>query len=122
MTDRSKSIWTMNALLAIILALLGTYYVSIPSPSAYAAGGGWETDGIMVTNTASDGERLVLIDTTKKTIMIYRPQTNKFRLVGARSYEYDVQIEDTEAVKMSGTGVTFMEVFKAWNDLKKKTP
>ena len=121
MNDKAKTDWTINALLAVILVLLGGYYFQKSTP-AYAAGGGWDTDGVMAISSASDQERVVLIDTKKMNIMIYKPQTNKFRLVGARSYEYDVQLEDTEGSKVAtGNGMTYMEVFKVYHELKNKT-
>jgi hypothetical protein len=121
MNENTKNSWTINALLAVILVLLGGYYYHSGSTPAFAAGGGWDTDGIMAISSASDNERVVLIDTKKQNIMIYKPQTNKFRLVGARSYEYDVQLEDTEGSKIpTGNGITYMEVFKIYHELKSK--
>ncbi|HEY3318885.1 MAG TPA: hypothetical protein VGP72_00205 [Planctomycetota bacterium] len=121
MREKLRSLWTINALLAVILALLCTWYFHTPAQKAYAAGGGWDTDGIMAVNTASDNERVVLINTKKQVIMIYKPQANKFRLVGARSFEYDVQIEDSEGTNISsGQGKTFMQIFQIYNELKNK--
>lgn len=122
MSDNTRNAWTINALLAAILVLLAGYYFNTGgSTPAFAAGGGWDTDGVMAISSASDNERLVLIDTKKMNIMIYKPQANKFRLVGARSYEYDVQIEDSEGTPIStGNGKTYMEVFKIYHELKNK--
>ena len=39
-----------------------------------AAGGGWDTDGVMVTTTATPQERIVLIDTKNQNMMIYKPR------------------------------------------------
>lgn len=121
MNEKTKYTWTINALLAVILVLLGGYWFNSSSAPAFAAGGGWDTDGVMAISSASDNERIVLIDTKKQNIMIYKPQTNKFRLVGARSYEYDVQIDDSEGTAIStGNGKTYMEVFKIYHEMKNK--
>lgn len=116
MTDATKQTWTVNALLAVILALLGGYYYQQNSAPAFAAGGGWETDGV-VAGTTTDIERLVVVDTKKQNIMIYKTaQGRALRLVGARSYKYDVEIEDSAGTAIEqGNGRTFKEVYDLYN-------
>jgi len=94
MNEKLKNVWVVNGLLAVIAVLLGGYYANRPSQKAYA--GGWETGGIMALASTGENERLVIVDTTKKNIMVYRAQgAGMFRMVGARSYKYDVELEDT---------------------------
>ncbi len=116
MTEATKQTWTINALLAVILALLVGYYVQQHSAPAFAAGGGWETDGV-VAGTTTDIERLVVVDTKKQNIMIYKTaQGRALRLVGARSYKYDVEIEDSAGTPIeAGNGRTFKEVYDIYN-------
>ncbi|MCZ7645010.1 MAG: hypothetical protein M5U26_06955 [Planctomycetota bacterium] len=103
--------WFENALLAAILALLGWYWYTSPAPRAQAAGGGWETNNIMALTT-DPNERLVLVDTRKKNICIYKNLgAGQFRLVGARSYKYDVAVKDSANTPIEkGNGVTFLDV------------
>lgn len=116
MTEANKQTWTINALLAVILTLLVGYYVQQSSAPAFAAGGGWETDGV-VAGTTTDIERLVVVDTKKQNIMIYKTaQGRALRLVGARSYKYDVEIEDSAGTPIEqGNGRTFKEVYDIYN-------
>jgi len=119
----TKNSWTINALLAVILVLLCGFYFNSTSKSAYAAGGGWDTDGVMAISTGADNERVILIDTKKMNIMVYKPLGNKFNLVGARNYEYDVQIEDSEGTAIEkSNGKTYMEVFRIYHELKNAPP
>jgi hypothetical protein len=107
MSEKTKTAWIINGLLAVILVLLLGYLINLNATPAYAAGGGWETDGVMAT-TALDTEHVILIDTKSKTIMIYKNTANAFRLVGARSYEYDVEVEDTAGTAIEkGQGATW---------------
>lgn len=122
MSEQSRRAWIINGLLAVILALLLGIYLSFHSQNAYAAGGGWETDGIMLAATQTTNERLVLVDTAKTTIMIYKTAgAGQFRLVGARSYKYDVELEDTAGSTVeTGSGKTFTEVYHLYQSLQKK--
>jgi hypothetical protein len=113
MNENTKNTWMINGLLAVILALLAGYYIHNGSAPAYAAGGGWETDGVMAMSTSGDNERLVLVDTGKQNIMVYKILNKQFRLVGARSYKYDVEIEDSAGsdIEKKGTGATYLDVY-----------
>jgi len=122
MTEKTKTTWIINGLLAAILVLLVGYYINLSSPPAYAAGGGWDTDGIMAT-TAMDSDRLVLIDTKNKAICVYKTTGNLFRLVGARSFEFDIEVEDSAGGPIEkGQGMTWMQMYTMYNASKKKTP
>ena len=120
--------WIINALLAVILALLAGIYLHNAS-SAYAAGGGWETNGVMAIS-ANQGENLILINTDPndktagQTIMVYRTTgPGKFRLITARSYKYDVELTDTAAnlaaEQKYEKGATFKDVFDDYQNKDK---
>jgi len=91
MDNNKTNLWLQNTILLSLVALLVCAYVLLPDGKAHAAGGGWETDGILCVS-ASGEERILLIDTTKKTMCVYRTRgLGEFRLVGARSFQYDVE-------------------------------
>ena len=112
MSENTKTTWLMNGLLAVILVLLaGNYAKNHALPSAQAAGGGWETDGIMVLPVTGLNERFILIDTKKQNLCVYHGRANgSFGLVGARSYKYDIEMEDTEKLRNVGTGLNYIQV------------
>jgi hypothetical protein len=120
MSQPSRHAWVVNGLLAVVLALLLGIYINFHSQNAYAAGGGWETDGVMLACTQTTNERLVLVDTQKKNIMIYKTAgAGQFRLVGARSYKYDVELEDTAGSTVeTGSGKSFTEVYHLYQSLQ----
>jgi hypothetical protein len=109
MNTESKTNWLINGLLSIILALLVGVYIRTSDNSAYAAGG-WETDGIMAMSTAPLNERLVIVDTKKQSICVYKTRTNKFRLFQARNYKYDLEIEDSAAIE-KGQGASYVDTW-----------
>jgi hypothetical protein len=114
MNDTMKNTWVINGLLAVILVLLGGYYFNQPEQLAHA-GTGWDTDGIIAMST-DPAENLVLIDTKKQNMMVYRSTAQKFRLIGARSYKYDVEIEDTENSPIAkGNGATYIDMMNLYN-------
>jgi hypothetical protein len=123
MSEQTKSKWAINGLLAVILVLLSGYYIRNGVAPVHAAGGGWETDGVMAVATSGDNDRLVLVDTGKQNIMVYKQLNKQFRLVGARSYKYDIEIEDSAntPIEKSGTGATYLEVWTLYQKhLKEK--
>lgn len=113
MSEKTKHEWLCTAALAGAL-LLGAVFTG-PIQRAYAVGGSWETDGILVNTTENDRDRLVLIDTTKQRLMIYRcDRAGSFRLINARCYKYDLELEDTskaEEFERKG-GATFRRVYE----------
>lgn len=119
MNTHTKTAWAINGLLAVILVLLAGHYFNLSSTPAYAAGGGWDTDGIMAT-MALDTERLVLIDTRNRQICVYKTTGNMFRLVGARAFDLDILVEDSAKTKIEkGQGYTRWEMDRDYNAAKK---
>lgn len=113
--ETRRNLWIQNALLGGILALLACVYCLIPTPSAFAAGGGWDTDGILALASSGDA-RVVLIDTKKKNMCVYRTRgLGEFRLVGARSFKYDVEIQDTSKSRdIEYKGATYFEIMNLY--------
>ena len=115
MSSRAKQAWLLNAGLAAMFLIAALVIRNISTP-AYAAGGGWDTNGIMANTTEGDTERLVLVDTTKKNIMVYKTEgAGAFRLMSARSYRYDSNLPgdagDTSKIDEveKRNGVTYMK-------------
>ena len=108
----TRNPWFENALLAAIFCLLAYFYATMPESTAQAAGGGWDTNGIMALTTGGQTERLVMVDTNKKNICVYKIRgAGEFRLVGARSYKYDLDMKDTAGTAVEkGNGVTYIQV------------
>lgn len=108
--------WTINSLLAIIFVLLVAFYTSHFEPKAWAAGGGLETNGVMAMTTNGPTNYLVLIDTVKKNIMVYKAHSSgELNLLGARSYKYDVELKDTSAsleIKRGATAKQIYDIYK----------
>ena len=122
MSEKTKNAWIINGLLAVILLLLGGLYLRTSGQNAYAAGGGWETNGVMAIST-NGTENLVLVDTNNKNFMVYRAQgKGEFGLIGARSYQYDVEMEDTAYVPEIVRGVTFLRSHELYEMQKKSKP
>src|ERR1700750_653521 len=119
MNSHAKREWFNTAALAF--GLLLAVALLRPMGSAQAAGGSWDTDGILVNTTESDRDRLVLIDTTKQRLMIYKcDRAGSFRLINARCYKYDLELEDTskaEEFEKKG-GATFSRVYELFNKKK----
>ena len=118
----NKHAWTVNGLLLCILALLAVYYVTLPGAQALAAGGSWDTDGIAVVTSQKANERLIIIDTQKQNICVYRNQgAGQFRLVGARCYKYDVEVKDSKGSPIEkGNGVTYFQMKQIYESQPKK--
>ncbi|HEY3322152.1 MAG TPA: hypothetical protein VGP72_16925 [Planctomycetota bacterium] len=111
-----KSAGMQNVLIAV-LALTALLVWQRPDPVQAVGGGSWDTDGMMVNTTENEAERLVLVDTTAKTIMVYRTEgVGQFRLVAARSYQFDVLLKDTsknDEIERRN-GITFMQAFELY--------
>ncbi len=92
MSSRAKQAWILNAGIAVLFLVAAVAIRQLNAP-VHAAGGGWDTNGIMANTTEGDTERLVLVDTTKKNIMVYKTDgPGVFRLMSARSYRYDTNL------------------------------
>jgi hypothetical protein len=113
----AKKAWLINLFLAMGMGLSWWLAGALQS-RAHAAGGSWETDGILVNTTESDNERLVIVDTEKKQLMVYRTDgVGQFRLVSARNYRYDVEFEDTSKInsiekRTDGTYLYMYELYQ----------
>jgi hypothetical protein len=118
--EEKQSLWFQNVLLLGMVALLATLYVLLPDRKAHAAGGGWETDGVLCVSATGD-ERILLIDTQKKTMCVYRTRgLGEFRLVGARNFKYDVEIDDTSGSKdVEYKGASYLEIKSIYENSKK---
>lgn len=118
MSEKMKHMWQINALLAVVLVLLaGNYFRNFALSSANAAG--WETDGLMVLPAKGPTERLVLIDTKKQNICLYKERNGGgFGLTGARSYKYDIELEDSEGL-IKGQGWTYLDAMAKYESAKK---
>ena len=112
--------WFQSALLFGILALMVFFYTRAPEQKAHAAGGGWDTNGIMAIITKPT-QRMVLVDTNKQNICVYRIRgTGDFRLTGARSYKYDVELKTTKGSLVErGNGITFFQAKQIYDQLEK---
>jgi hypothetical protein len=123
--NEKYGLWFGNLFLAGILALLMTAYFrqDLQPAEAYA---GWETDGIMCIATGGNA-RLVLVDTKKKNICLYRTLgAGDLRLVGARGYQYDVEMMDgTQVPAIQQRGITYVEakqIYDKFNASSNKAP
>src|SRR5436190_5288769 len=121
MTPTAKNTWLINGLLVVIAVLLATVYIhNRPLSAAHAAGGGWDTDDTIVLQMRAATERLVLVDTRKKQIMIYNEKQNgKFGLSGAHSYKYDIEMVDTETASPKPP-YTYFDAKKLYDEGAKK--
>ena len=104
--------WFENAFLAALLAGLACVFIAHTTQTVQAAGGGWDTDGIMaVTATGNTTERVILVDTKKKNICVYNIRgTGEFNLTTARNYEYDLLIKDESALPKNKKELTYIQV------------
>jgi hypothetical protein len=122
MSDKTKTVWAINGLLAVIMALLAVYYFKSSPEFAHARGGGWETDGIMAISGTGANENLVIVDTNPdvQTMMVYKGTggAGKFKLIGARSFKYDFELEDSSIPPgnpILTNGATFLQVYQMYN-------
>jgi hypothetical protein len=122
MTTRAKQEWFRTASVAAAL-LVAVMVFKNPLQNAFAAGGSWDTDGILVNATETDRDRLVLLDTQKQRMLVYRcDAAGQFRLVNARCYKFDLELEDTSNVPEieKRGGATFSRVYELFQAAKKK--
>lgn len=107
-------LWLENLFLAVLLGMLSWLWWTTPEQRAVAAGGGWETNGIMAA-VSNPAQRLIIVNTNPnvQSICVYRNTgLGTFRLVGARSYKYDVEMIDTSRSTWSnkGAGRTYSQI------------
>lgn len=116
MNENLKTRWMFTAALAVILGLLIGHYINSHSMSAArAAGGGWETNGVIIGTTTAQNEQIVIVDTAAQNIMLYHSQgIAHLGLTGVRSYKYDILVPtDTSKAKM-GNGLNYDETKAYW--------
>jgi hypothetical protein len=113
-------------LAALVAAYLGAR-TAAPEPGglALAAGGGAgnPADGLVAVTTGAPGDesnRLVLINTVVKRILVYRITSTGMWLTAAREYKRDLQVAPT--VEARGHGFSYDEVKEAVALLKQQNP
>jgi hypothetical protein len=89
---------------------------------ALAAGGGAEdrASGLTAVITGGRdryGNRLVVVDTRTKHLMVYRIKSGQFRLVSARDYTADLEWGETPDPR--GSGFSYEEATKAAEQVRK---
>jgi hypothetical protein len=93
--------WTEALLLVLLGGVLGSLLVRSGSAgSAEALAGGGAAGGVIAV--AGYGERsdlFYVVDTARQRICVYRWMNPGLRLVSARAYDYDLEIQDTAADK-----------------------
>jgi hypothetical protein len=98
---------------AMAAAYFGARLAAPESGNLALAGGASVGDprgGLVVVTTGaqtSDSNRLVMVDTNKKRLMIYRLHSNYMRLIAARPYKFDLKIISTDGMKIPGDGLTY---------------
>jgi len=103
-------------LMVIAAAVLLAGYVGARLGSSDRAGqalaGGAANDKLIVTTTDAAGNeanRLILINTTKQKILVYRLTGNDMGLVTVRSYEFDQEPPYTKPNTAPGVGWSYEE-------------
>jgi hypothetical protein len=109
-----------KVLLVTVAAMAAAYAgvrLALPSNDGIALAGGagagamLSRDGLVAIVTSSDGQdanRLVLVDTNKKRMLIYRLRPNWMRLIVARPYKYDFKLPAID--QTPGNGYSFEEM------------
>jgi hypothetical protein len=124
-----KRRWQRTATVAAA-ALLAAYFgarIAAPERSglALAAGGGTGDgeSGLVAVTTGAPGNnsnRLLLVNTNTKRIMVYRITGTYMRLIAARAYERDLQVAPTADAR--GLGFSFDDVKTAVDKVKLANP
>ena len=119
----AKKAWLLTASLTAALVVTGVLVRQFES-TVRAADNPVTTGSFLMNTTEGEAERLILVDTQAKSIMVYRTQNcGQFRLVGARSYEFDLELKDTsrsEEIELKG-GITYLRAYELYQEsLKKK--
>jgi hypothetical protein len=97
--DRRRFLVTMLA--GALGALLAAAFLGLGAgrPAMAAGGGAGITEkGLLAVTTGAPGDdanRLVMVDTSAKRLLVYRILPGSLRLMAARSYIYDMKIEDS---------------------------
>ncbi len=115
---------------AMLAAYFGARLASNdPGPVALAGGASVTDDRasmVAVTTAAAGGDsnRLIVVDTAQKRILVYRIHSTYMRLIAARPYKYDLKLQTTDAVRMPGNGLDYADSRKLvqQSDLKDACP
>jgi len=98
---------------AMAAAYFGARFAAPQNGNLALAGGASVGDpqgGLVVATTAGDGSdsnRLVMVDTVKKRLLVYRLQSSYLRLIAARPYKYDMKMLSTDKMRIPGDGLKF---------------
>jgi hypothetical protein len=121
----------LEALLLVAMAVALTAVLvrdGGPVPAAYAGGGGGANANGVIALTAQNvgnnrAELLYLIDTSRHSLCVYGWDGTHLGLVGARYYDYDLEVSDSSGDKVvEGPGGAPRGYIKAFveNERKKK--
>ena len=117
--------WFTAALLAVIAVLLTLLVVRQPPYPAVIEAAGVGNSGqagsmIAVIGGSDRDHRLYLIDTEKKRICVYRNLGDRFRVVGMRTYRWDMEFDDSSLLRdiETGKGATATRIKALFNKLR----
>jgi hypothetical protein len=121
-----------KVVLLMVAAMVAAYFgarMAAPENRGVALAGGASVtsteSGMVAVTTGADGaneNRLVMVDTVKKRLLVYGLYSNYMRLIVARPYKFDMKLHTTDTMRPPGDGLTFEKV-KAEvmrSDLKKE--
>lgn len=117
--------WFEGVLLGAVLTL-GVLYVLERADSrggtARAEGGGAANNVIALTGTGQESDKLYLVDTARQRILVYKTTGDRLRLVGARGFEYDIEIVDTSGDRNieNSNGATYQYVKAQVEDARRR--
>ena len=118
MDKHARNAWMINLALVVSAAVIVAVKEGAPRSTVHAAGGGWETNGVMANALDLENERVVIVNTDTKNVAVYKTtEAGQLRLVGARDYKWDMLFKNTAAldkVEKNG-GATYMDVVEFYN-------
>lgn len=112
-----RGIGVLAVALTLSLALGWGLGIGLGDRSAVSADGA--SSGNLIAVPTSEGNRLYLIDTNAKVILVYdsRGGRSGFSLVGGRTFEFDLEFVKKSEIKFNQNGYSILEVDK---ELKKR--
>jgi hypothetical protein len=102
---------------ATAAAYFGARLAAPDSANLALAGGASVVDGqaglVAVTTGARGGDanRLVVVDTNKKRLLVYGLYSNYMRLIAARPYQYDLKVLSTDKMRVPGEGLNYDTIY-----------
>ncbi|HYF52373.1 MAG TPA: hypothetical protein VEJ63_23400 [Planctomycetota bacterium] len=120
MNTEAKRAWIVNGMMAVLLG--AAIFLKVGAQPASAAGSGLQTDGMMLA-TGSGERKLLVVNTTEKRILLYNLQgLGEFRLLSARSYEFDQQFptDTSKSKKIEQDGISATEAAIMYGESKAK--